>query len=245
MPVRAPPPIERRAGRRATSRAYDAHVNPCAIVPAYETAGLVGEVVRGVLRRLPRAIVVDDGSRDGTAEEARAAGAEVVRHERNLGKGAAIRTGLLRAAAEGHDVAVTIDSDAQHDPDDLPAVLAPADPHALVLGVRDLAAAGAPRANRMSNAISNFFISRFAGMTLPDTQCGFRRYPVHETLALGLRGTGYEMEAEAILRARRARWPIVSVPIHVRYPAKRVTHFRIARDVPRIIGRVVLTVGRG
>jgi glycosyltransferase involved in cell wall biosynthesis len=220
-------------------------VNPCAIVPALDAAGPVEGVVRGALRILPRVIVVDDGSRDGTGEVARRAGAEVVRHDANRGKGAAIRTGLLRAAEQGHDVAVTIDADGQHDPEDLPALLAPADPRALVLGVRDLAAAGAPRANRISNAISNFFVSRFAGTPLPDTQCGYRRYPVDGTLALGLCGTGYEMEAEAILRARRARWPIVGVPIHVRYPPGRTTHFRILRDVPRIIGRVILTVSRG
>ena len=214
-------------------------MNPCVVIPAFRTADRVGDVVRGALGHVSRAIVVDDGSGDGTSRAAAEAGATVVGHGRNRGKGAAIQTGLAHAAALGHDVAVTMDSDGQHDPADLSALLAVPDPRALVLGVRDLGAAGAPRANRISNGISNFFLSWFAGQRLPDTQCGLRRYPVNETLALGLRGTGYELEAEVILRAKRAGLPIVSVPIHVLYPPSRVTHFRIRRDVPRIIVRVV------
>jgi hypothetical protein len=111
----------------------------------------------------------------------------------------------------------------------------------LVLGVRDLHASGAPRANQLSNRISNFFLSWFAGRRLDDTQCGLRRYPVSATLALGARGSGYEYEAEVVLRAARAGLPIAQVPIAVYYPPEqaRTTHFRTRRDVPRIIARVL------
>jgi hypothetical protein len=114
---------------------------------------------------------------------------------------------------------------------------------ALVLGVRDLVRDGAPRANRMSNGISNHFLSRFAGTPLRDTQCGLRRYPVAQTLALGAVGRGYEFEAEILLRAVWAGLAIREVPVHVRYPADRRTHFKVSRDPWRILYRVLATVG--
>jgi hypothetical protein len=108
-----------------------------------------------------------------------------------------------------------------------------------VLGVRALTRDGAPRKNVFSNGISNFFISRFAGRPLADTQCGLRRYPLRRTLALNARGTGYELEAEILLRAVWAGLRVVEVPIRVLYPEDRVTHFRIGRDPWRIIKAVV------
>jgi glycosyltransferase involved in cell wall biosynthesis len=213
------------------------------VIPAYDAAASVGDVVRAVRAEgWADVLVVDDGSRDATGARATEAGARVVRHDRNRGKGAALRTALAACADDGADVMYTLDADGQHDPRDLRALAdAAPDPAALVLGTRDLAAAGAPRANQISNGISNFFLSRFTGVRLDDTQCGLRRYPVRATLALGLRGTGYELEAEVILRAARAGVPIVQVPVRVHYPPEdeRVTHFRTRRDVPRIIVRVL------
>ncbi len=137
-----------------------------AIVPAYQAEQSVGEVVRELSARWPvngisqTVIVVDDGSTDQTAERAELAGARVIRHPENRGKGAALRSGLLEALALGADVAVSVDADGQHPPAEaLRLLLEPAPPEALVLGVRDLIGAGAPRANQISNNISNFFIS--------------------------------------------------------------------------------------
>ncbi|MBI2895497.1 MAG: glycosyltransferase family 2 protein [Deltaproteobacteria bacterium] len=214
----------------------------CAIIPAYEASRTIGPVVREASRHIERVIVVDDGSTDGTGDLARDAGADVVGHGRNLGKGEALTSGLSRARALGFDVAVSLDSDGQHDPAEIPKVLVGSpDPRAIVIGVRDLVAAGAPRANVFSNTISNFFLSLFIGEDLPDTQCGFRRYPVLPTLALGMRGWRYEWEAEVLIRAARAGLPIVPMPVHVRYPEERLTFFVPSRDVRRIIRRVILT----
>jgi glycosyltransferase involved in cell wall biosynthesis len=192
-------------------------------------------------------IVVDDGSTDATSEQARRAGADVVRHSRNLGKGAALRSGLRRAAELGADVAVTLDADGQHPPEEALRLLAdPAPRETLLLGVRDLRGAGAPRANRISNAISNFFVSAFAGRRLHDTQCGLRRYPVAETLALHARGARYDFEAEALLLASQAGWRIEERPIRVLYPpaGEHVTHFHVVRDPARIVARVLQTLAR-
>ncbi|WP_437324824.1 glycosyltransferase family 2 protein [Sorangium sp. So ce381] len=220
----------------------------CAIIPAYQAERNVGDVTREALRVHGVAgavIVVDDGSTDRTAERARAAGATVLSHPENQGKGAALRTGMEFALASGFDVAVTIDADGQHPPDEARRLIeADADPEALVLGIRDLVGAGAPRANQISNRISNFFLSLFAGRPFADTQCGLRRYPLRRTLSLGARDEGYAFEAEILLRAVAAGVRLVEVPIRVIYPpeGERLTHFDSVRDPARIIRRVVATL---
>jgi glycosyltransferase involved in cell wall biosynthesis len=216
----------------------------CVIVPAYQAEANVAEVVADLKRELPgmMVIVVDDGSRDATARCAEEAGAAVVRHRNNRGKGVALRTGLERAAEEGFDAALTVDADGQHPADQARVLLeATSDPKDLVLGVRDLARDGAPRKNQVSNGISNYFLSRFSRRSLKDTQCGLRRYPVRETLALSGRAPGYAFEAEIILRAIAAGIPIVEVPVRVHYPPEheRVTHFDSVKDPVRIVATVV------
>ncbi len=223
-------------------------MRPCAIIPAYQAARTVAEVVRATVSLWPEpsaVFVIDDGSTDGTGELARAAGATVLTHPNNRGKGAALRTGMTYAARRGFDVAVTLDADAQHPPAEAHRIaFADPDPRALVLGIRDLVRAGAPRPNQMSNRISNYFLSLFSGRPLADTQCGLRRYPLQTTLSLGARDDGYAFEAEIILRSIAAGVRIVEVPMDVIYPPEheRVTHFDSVRDPARIIGRVLFTL---
>jgi glycosyltransferase involved in cell wall biosynthesis len=216
------------------------------VVPALNAAESIVEVVSGLVRALDVPIlVVDDGSTDATRERARAAGAHVIRHAHNLGKGAAIRTGLREALRRGHPTAVTVDADGQHPATSAGEVLSGSDdPRALVLGIRDLVRDGAPRNNRFGNDVSNFFLSRFAGRALRDTQCGLRRYPVAATLDLACRASGFAFEAEIVLRALAAGLPLVEVPVEVVYPPaeERRTHFHAVRDPARIVGTVVRTV---
>ena len=218
----------------------------CALVPAFDAGETVGAVVDDLRRTLDLPVlVVDDGSRDATAEVAAARGAEVMRHPANLGKGAALATGLLEAGRRGFRVAVTVDADGQHPGASARRVLeATPDPRVLVLGVRDLLRDGAPRSNRFGNGVSNFFLSAFAGRPLRDTQCGLRRYPVAETLALASRARGYAFEAEVILRALAAGLPLLEVPVEVVYPRTEDarSHFRTVRDPARIVATVVRTV---
>jgi glycosyltransferase involved in cell wall biosynthesis len=218
----------------------------CAIVPALDASETIGAVVDDLRATVGvTVLVVDDGSVDGTGEVAMAHGAEVLRHGSNLGKGAALRTGLLEAAKRGFTVAVTVDADGQHPGASARVVLnASDDARTLVLGIRDLPGAGAPRSNRFGNGVSNFFLSSFAGRKLKDTQCGLRRYPVMETLQLATGARGYAFEAEVILRALAAGLPILEVPVQVVYPraSETRTHFRRVRDPARIVGTVVRTV---
>ena len=190
-------------------------------------------------------MVVDDGSTDGTSDTARAAGARVVRHSQNEGKGCALRTGFRALIEAGADAAVCVDADGQHPPDEaVRLALHPAPREALVLGVRDLIRDGAPAANVFSNRFSNRFLSFALGRQLSDTQCGLRRYPLPETLALGGRAQGYGYEAELILRAARLGIPIVELPVRVIYPpeGERVTHFHGVRDPAKIVYRVLFTL---
>ncbi len=223
-------------------------MRPCALVPAFDAESTVGDVVSALVRAWPEpnaVLVIDDGSSDHTARIARRAGALVLSHARNLGKGAALRTGLRAAFEQGFDAAVSIDADGQHPPDEALRLLSvDPDPAALLLGVRDFVAAGAPRKNQISNGISNFFLSLFARRAFADTQCGLRRYPVAGALALRGRDDGYAFEAEIILRAVAAGLRIVEVPVRVIYPpeGERVTHFDGVRDPARIIARVVKTL---
>jgi glycosyltransferase involved in cell wall biosynthesis len=222
----------------------------CIVIPAYESHKTLGPLVVDLRAAFPEAqpddlIVVDDGSTDGTVHVARASGVRVVSYRDNRGKGAAIARGLEEASALGYTVALTVDSDGQHPAASAREVFgASSDPAALVLGIRDLGREGAPRANRFSNGISNFFLSCFTGRRLRDTQCGLRRYPVRETLALGVRAPGYAFEAEVLLRANAAGMPIEERVVHVYYPPEeeRVTHFDSVRDPARIVVTVLSTV---
>jgi isopenicillin-N N-acyltransferase-like protein len=216
------------------------------VVPAFDAAATVASVVSGLRREAGPDVpifVVNDGSRDATAREAESAGAIVVSHSVNRGKGAAIRTGLLAAKDAGCDVAVTVDADDQHPPAEAKRLLDAAVPaDAIVLGTRDLRRAGAPLGSRVGNSASNFFVSLFTGRRFRDTQCGLRRYPVGATLSIRTRDQRFGFEAEVIFAARRAKITLVEVPVSVIYRRSRTTHYRAVWDTIRIIYRIVVTL---
>lgn len=216
------------------------------LIPAYQASTTLKHVLSSLRALDPQAtlLVVDDGSRDGTLDVACAEGAETVVHPQNRGKGAALASGFAWLLARGFDTAVTVDADGQHRAEDaLLLARHPASPESLLLGVRDLVRAGAPRPSRFSNRFSNLWVSRFAGQALSDTQCGLRRYPLAATLSLGSGARGYGFEADMLVRAARRGMPIVEVPVEVIYPPKelRISHFRVVADPTRIVLRLVHT----
>lgn len=216
------------------------------LIPAYQASSTLGAVLAGLRAQDPEGalLVVDDGSTDGTGDVARAAGVDVVTHDGNQGKGVALRTGFAWLAERGFETAVTVDADGQHRAEDA-VMLArhSASPKALLLGIRDLARDGAPRASQFSNKFSNWWVSRFARQQLSDTQCGLRRYPLQATLALGSDARGYGFECEMLVRAARRGIAIIEVPVHVIYPpkAERISHFHVVYDPARIVARLVHT----
>lgn len=216
------------------------------LIPAYQAVASVESVLTGLRERDPEGalLLVDDGSTDGTGDVARQLGVDVVTHDVNRGKGVALRSGFAWLRERGFETAVTVDADGQHRAEDA-VMLArhPAEAGAIVLGIRDLVRDGAPKASRFSNKFSNFWVSRFAGRPLRDTQCGLRRYPLAATLGLGSDARGYGFECEMLVRAARRGIPIVEVPVVVYYPPKeqRVSHFHVALDPARIVVRLVHT----
>jgi glycosyltransferase involved in cell wall biosynthesis len=220
-----------------------------AVVPAYDAAASIEAVVRGTLPVLAPVLVVDDGSADDTAARAAAAGAEVVRHAVNQGKGAALVTALRHLAARGVDRALTLDADGQHLPSQIPVLLAAADetPEAIIVGVRRKEGFAIKRSARFGNWVADRLMRVVAGQPLPDTQSGFRVYPVAATLALGTRGTRFDFETEVLLRAARAGMPVRGVPVQVYYPpiAERVSHYRPWADTLRIVRSVVRVAASG
>ncbi len=206
----------------------------CVIIPCFNHAGTIAQVVRQAQAHCP-VLVLDDGSTEKLPE---LPNAQVIRLEQNRGKGSALRAGFQRAAADGFTHAITMDADGQHCVGDLPAFLsaANAQPAALITGVRDLVKAGAPIGRRRSNAVSSFWFHVETGVRLADTQCGFRCYPVALTRQLRVGSGGYAFELEFLVRASWVGTPIVPVPIQSSYDLAQLeqSHFRPVLDLARI-----------
>lgn len=218
-----------------------------ALIPAFNAAPTVGEVVTATRQFVPDVVVVDDGSTDETAAAAERAGATVVRHPGNRGKGAALLTGLQHLAERGFERAVTLDADGQHPPDQIPRLLgeSDADPEALVLGVRIKDDQPIAPINAFANWLADWATAAVAGRAFPDTQCGFRVYPVGATLALAPQGEHMDFETEVLLLACRAGVPIRNVRTRVLYPPikERDSHYRVVEDTLRIAWVLLRNVG--
>ncbi len=191
-----------------------------ALIPGYNEGPRIAEVVRGAAARLP-VVVVDDGSSDDTAAQARAAGASVIAQRPNQGKGAALRAGFRRALADGADAVLTLDADGQHDPAEIPAFLsawAVAPRPDLVIGRRNFRAM--PPIRRLSNVLGGRAFSWAVGRPIPDNQSGYRlvsRRIMEATLA-STEG-GFEFEVEMITTCIRSGGEIAWVPIRTIYGA--------------------------
>jgi len=213
------------------------------LIPAYDCAATIADVVIGARRHVPRVLVVDDGSHDDTGALAAASGAEVLRQPVNVGKGAALLAGLTRLAAEGVTHAVTMDGDGQHLAVEIPRLLAAsaAEPAGLVIGVRQIGTQEVTPMKLFGNRFANRWVEIACGRALPDTQSGFRVYPLPATLELGATAGRFAFETEVLILAARAGMPITSVPVAVYYPpaAERVSHYRPWADTVRIIAVVV------
>lgn len=208
----------------------------CAVIPARDAAPTIGDVVRGLRATLPEAtvIVVDDGSADETAARAREAGAVVLRHAINRGKGAALETGFDEALRRGADAALALDADGQHDPSWAPRILEGLSGADLVVGSRLQSRAEMPWLRRMTNDVTSWWVSRLAGMPIEDSQSGYRaiRAPVLRRVRPEARR--FEYESEYLVAAARAGFRIAAVPIPTLYNAPG-SHIRPLRDTARFV----------
>jgi uncharacterized protein (DUF2062 family) len=215
-------------------------MKPCVIIPCFNHVATVAAVAEGARLHCP-VIVVDDGS---TKPLPNMPGCKTVRLEKNSGKGAALRAGFKFAASEDFTHAITMDADGQHLVEDLPKFLAAAEsqPDALIVGVRDFYASGAPAGRRRSNAVSTFWFHVETGVRLGDTQCGFRCYPIDLTQRLMTHSERYAFELEFMVRAAWVRTPIIPLPLICGYQPEqlRESHFRPVVDLTRI---TVMNIG--
>ena len=212
----------------------------CVVIPTYNNAGTIADVVHRTLTHCLDVIVVCDGSTDGTLEILQQIeGITVVSCAKNAGKGYALKQGFKKALEMGFAYAITLDADGQHFPEDIPHMLRANQKHpgALIVGQRkDLDKAERSAGSKFANAFANFWFAIQTGHRLKDTQTGFRLYPLKKLYGLSLLTSRYEAELELLVFASWHGVKLVSTPINVYYPKPedRVSHFRPYADFSRI-----------
>ena len=190
-----------------------------ALIPCFNEAATIPEVVRGVRSHLPTVMVVDDGSTDDTAALATDAGAEVVRHAANRGKGAALRVGFQHLGDRGFAWALMLDGDGQHAPEDIPDFFRQAEQTgaALIVGNRMGGADGMPWLRRRINGLMSRQLSRLTGVSLADSQCGFRLVNLAALAPLNLTADRFEIESEMLVASIGTGQRVEFVPVQVIY----------------------------
>lgn len=227
----------------------------CVVIPTYNNAGTITDVVRRTLAQCQDVIVVSDGCTDATPDILQSIdGITVVSYDKNAGKGAALKRGFRKALEMGFAYAITLDADGQHFPEDIPAMLHANQKHpdALIVGQRKgLDKVQRSAGSKFANAFSNFWFAVQTGHYLRDTQTGFRLYPLKKLFCqlpvfncpfsiinypLFYIASRYEAELELLVFAAWHGVKIVSTPVNVYYPSpeERVSHFRPIRDFSRI-----------
>ena len=209
------------------------------IIPTYNNDKTLEGVISDVLKLTKEIIVVNDGSTDNTAMILQKFDSlKVISYSKNKGKGVAMQKGFELAIAEGFNYAITIDSDGQHFASDIGNFVRKAEeePDALIVGARNLVRENVSQGSSFANRFSNFWYRLLTGIDLPDTQTGFRLYPLDLIKEMRFYTHKYEFELEILVRAAWKGIKVISLPIQVFYPSKteRVSHFRPYRDFARI-----------
>ncbi len=189
----------------------------CAIIPAFQEQTTISDVIRATREFVAAVIVVDDGSRDRTSFEAETAGAMVLRHDHNRGKGVALDTGFTYAHKRGFHLSITLDADGQHNPADIPrfvdAYVRTGIP--VLIGNRMPHSGNMPFLRRLTNRLMSSYLSKRMGQYVPDTQCGFRLYRTDVIPFVAALATGYAAESEILLRVAARGIRIDSVQIQL------------------------------
>ncbi len=190
-------------------------MKPFIIIPARNEEKTITSVIAGA-KPYGRVVVVDDGSTDNTLQVAEEARATVLHHLVNLGKGSALKTGCDFAAQEGAEQIVVIDADAQHDPSQIPQFLALLDSHDVVFGYRTFSRE-MPSVLRFGNKFIGTVVAVLYGISLQDTQCGYRAFTADAYRKLRWSATDYSVESEMVSRTGRERLRYAQVPIKTIY----------------------------
>lgn len=211
----------------------------CVVIPTYNNGGTITRVVRETLLECRDVIVVNDGSTDNTSSQLhQVEGVTLIEYATNRGKGYALREGFKRALEMGFSYAITLDSDGQHYPSDICHFLTANQKHpgTLIIGSRRLEGVERSEGSKFANKFSNFWFWVQTGRKLPDTQTGYRLYPLKKLRGLSLLTSRYEAELELLVFASWHGTELVPIDINVYYPPReeRVSHFRPGVDFARI-----------
>jgi len=191
----------------------------CVIIPTYNEARSIGDLISQILKLDLEAVVVDDGSGDATSQIAKDNGAVVLRNETNEGKGASLIKGFHYALENNFDAVITMDGDGQHLPSDIPYFLrlAKYSDSAIFIGNRMNKPRSMPWVRLSTNKFMSWFVSKIARQYIPDTQCGFRLIKKDVLNKLILNTRKYETESEILIKASRLGFKIESIPIKAIY----------------------------
>lgn len=218
--------------------------NIAVVIPAYNEAATIRDVVIRVLEQCPWVIVVDDGSSDDTVAHLDGLNVTVLRNTRNEGKAASLWKGMCHALDKGAEAVITLDGDGQHDPADIPRLIAAAtaNPHAIIIAARLKNREAAPRSRLFANNFADFWISWAAGQWVHDSQSGFRLYPAALLRTLTPRKDrryGFVFESEVLIIGVRRGFRTLSVPVASIYQVgARPSHFRPVADISLIVRMV-------
>ncbi|MBF0215425.1 MAG: glycosyltransferase family 2 protein [Candidatus Omnitrophica bacterium] len=208
-----------------------------ALIPSYNEARAIGDVVRELVNMGVTALVIDDGSQDDTEKIARDNGAIVLKNKQNMGKGRSVREGLNYAIARPeHEWAVLMDGDGQHHPGDIPGLIEAAvrENADMVLGNRMAQTNNMPIVRLLTNKFTSFVVSSLAGHKIHDSQCGFRLIRVSAFKYVELIADKYDIESEMIIEAARKKMKIVSAPVRTIY-GDEVSKIHPFKDTIRFI----------
>jgi glycosyltransferase involved in cell wall biosynthesis len=211
-----------------------------AVVPAYNEAATIRDVAERTLRQVPRLIVVDDGSDDATAAALDGLPVTLLRNAVNMGKAASLWRGMQRALELGARAVITLDGDGQHQPEDIPALVAThrVRDDRIVIGSRLHLRDEIPASRYYANRFANFWIALAAGHAIADSQSGFRIYPAELLRRMHVAhdaSARFVFESEILIEAGRAGVQSVAVPVTVSYHnLKRASHFSPVLDIARI-----------
>ncbi|MDR1865510.1 MAG: glycosyltransferase family 2 protein [Bacteroidales bacterium] len=212
----------------------------CILIPTYNNDKTLSGVIDDVLRFTSAVIVVNDGSTDRTAQVLETYGERimVVSYSKNRGKGHALARGFGYALSKGFDHAITLDADGQHFAEDIPAFVRTSERHpdAIITGSRNLLQDNMPGKNTFANRFSNFWFTVQTARRLPDTQTGYRLYPLSRIGRMRFFTSRYETELEILVRSTWRGIPVIPIPVKVYYApeGERVSHFRPVADFVRI-----------
>jgi glycosyltransferase involved in cell wall biosynthesis len=212
------------------------------LIPAFNAAKSVGDVVRAAKEEVHDVVVIDDGSRDETGIVAAGAGAKVITHPQNRGKGSALKTGFAYAIDDGYDAVITLDADGQHLPREIPKFLecratTGAD---LIIGGRSHLFDGMLPRRRMANRFSAYMIGKLSKTGITDSQSGYRLYSARLLRNTHLRTEGFDLESEVIVRAGCGGFKVVTLPIELGFvDGLSTSHYKPLKDTLRIAWTVL------